>query len=78
MSRMVKCKICGKQIPQAEAYKVTITKDDGKKINKYYCDSIELESYEQDILKNKQDKEIHYQTNLNSYQKHNANWQSIQ
>lgn len=48
MSRMVKCKICGKELLQSEAYKVTTTKENGKKMNKYYCDSIEFETYEQE------------------------------
>jgi len=57
MSRMVKCQICKKSIITEEAYRVTTINDKGRKLNKYYCDSIELETYEQEVLAKKQEKE---------------------
>jgi hypothetical protein len=62
MSRTVKCQICKKTIITEEAYRVTTINDKGKKINKYYCDSIELETYEQEIVNTKKEKENIFNT----------------
>ena len=48
MARMVKCKACGKQISQADAYKHIHTTSSGKTQNHYYCSFKEYETVERD------------------------------
>ena len=48
MARMVKCKACGKQISQVDAYKHVHTTSSGKTQNHYYCSQEEFETAERD------------------------------
>ena len=48
MARMVKCKGCGKQISQADAYKHIHTTSSGKTQNQYYCNIEEYETIERE------------------------------
>ena len=48
MARMVKCKACGKQILQTDAYKHVHTTSSGKTQNHYYCSLEEYETVERD------------------------------
>ena len=48
MARMVKCKKCGKQISQTDAYKHIHTTSGGKTQNHYYCSQEEFETIERD------------------------------
>lgn len=59
MARMVKCKACGKQISQVDAYKHIHTTSSGKTQNHYYCSLEEYETIERDKILYK---EIQYAT----------------
>ena len=48
MARTVKCKACGKQISQVDAYKHVHTTSSGKTQNHYYCSQKEYETVERD------------------------------
>ena len=48
MARTVKCKGCGQQINQTEAYKHIHTTSSGKTQNHYYCSQEEFETIERD------------------------------
>lgn len=48
MARKCKCQICNAILTTDKAYKVAYINNKGKTINKYYCDSIEYEQFEEE------------------------------